>query len=254
MRIRHSVLLCSFCLGLILPAPSRPTGADATAPVHVSISKPLTPITDVLASLAKQTGQTILTDDTAVAPVGIADLQAPTLDDMLNSLKSLDAGLVWQKIYLPKDGALPTGTDLSAQVMALKSVVATGLILADPTGIVSFSRKKADIQVPPPADMRLVYLVSDETVRAQRKAAKEADAAAKGAGTGGTPVAQATSGLQGAADIFSQMTPDQQRQALPLMFDQFRRIMQGMDPAVRDSLRQQFGGRRGTLPAPGNGQ
>ena len=63
--------------------------------------------------------------------------------------------------------------------------------------------------------------------------------------------------MQNAAAAFSQMTPDQQRQALPLMFQQFRAMMQGMDPSVRAEMRQQFGGRRGGLGgpnAPGNGQ
>ena len=148
-------------------------------PVHVSISKPLTPITDVLASLAKQTGQTILTDDTAVAPVGIADLQAPTLDDMLDSLKSLDAGLTWHKVYLPKDAPLPTGNDLSAQVRALQAIAAIGLSSSRTPAEPSPSPARRPTPRPPPADMRLVYLVTDEAVRAQRTAAKAAEAAAK---------------------------------------------------------------------------
>ena len=243
MRTLSLLLLCCVCLPLA-------AGADTPAPVHVVIGKPLTPITDVLASLAKQTGQTILSDDTAVAPVDVADLQAPTLDAMLDSLKSLDAGLTWQKVYLPKDASLPSGNDLSAQVRALKTVAASGLVIADAAGTVSFSRRKPNSQAAAPADMRLVYLVTDEAVRAQRLTAKQADARPADVPQ---PVSPAAS-IQNAAAAFSQMTPDEQRQALPLMFQQFRAMMQGMDPSVRAGLRQQFGGRRGGLNGPGNGQ
>ena len=156
----------------------------------------------------------------------------------------MDAGLTWQKVYLPKDAPLPSGNDLSAQVRALKSVAASGLVIADPAGIVAFSRKKPDTQAAVPADMRLVYLVTDEAVRAQRLAAKAAEPP-RPRTQPGRPAAS----MQNAAAAFSQMTPDEQRQALPLMFQQFRAIMQSMDPSVRQGLRQQFGGRRGGLRA-----
>ena len=253
MRLPVSLLFCGFCITLSLAAPR--IHADTPGPVKISITKPLTPVTDVLTALARQTNQIILPDDTAVAPLDVAELSAPTLDSALDDLKSLDAGLAWQKIYLPKDQPLPTGNDLSAQARALKAVAAAHLIIADPTGTVTFSRKKTDAPATPPDGMRLVYLVSDETVRAQRLAAKTAETAKPK--DAGTPVSQTATGMQNVADTFSQMSPDQQRQALPLMFDQFRRIMQSMDPTVRDQMRQQFGGRRGATTGngtPGNGQ
>ncbi|MBV9852273.1 MAG: hypothetical protein JO250_21610 [Armatimonadetes bacterium] len=230
MRRSAPLLLAGLCLAA--PALTPRAGADAPAPVTVSITKPLTPISDVLAALARQTGQTILTDDTVVAPVGVADLSAPTLDAMLDSLKALDSGLTWQKVYLPKGIPLPTGNDLSAQVRTLKTVAASGLVIADTAATVSFSRKKADAA--PPADMRLVYLVTDEAVRAQRAAAKTEAAKPKPT----TPVDQTASGMQSVASAFSQMTPDQQRQALPQMFQQFGSILQNMDPSLRAQMRQ----------------
>ena len=243
MRI-HSLLL-SCCLGVPLCCI-----ADTPAPVHVVIGKPLTPITDVLASLAKQTGQTILADDTAVAPVNVADLQAPTLDAMLDGLKALDAGLTWHKVYLPANAPLPTGNGLSAQVRALQAITADSLVIADPGKAVSLSHVTAE-DVATLSSRRLVYLVTDEAVRASRAAAK----AAEDKPATVTPGTQVASGMQSAATAFSRMTPDEQRQALPFMFQQFQAIMQGMDPSVRAQLRQQFGGRRrGGPPGPGNGQ
>ena len=137
---------------------------------------------------------------------------------------------------------------------ALQSVAADGLTVADAGGTVSFARQKADAPSVQPAGKRLVYLVTDEAVRAQRAAQKAADAAPKAAADqAATPAAS----MQNAAAAFSRMTPDEQRQALPLMFQQFRAIMQSMDPSVRQGLRQQFGGRRGGFGGqnvPGNGQ
>ena len=39
---------------------------------------------------------------------------------------------------------------------------------------------------------------------------------------------------------WARMTPDEQRQALPLMFQQFTQMMQKIDPAVRRDLFQQW--------------
>ena len=42
--------------------------------------------------------------------------------------------------------------------------------------------------------------------------------------------------MQGASEMLGRMTPDEQRQALPLMFQQFGQMMQKIDPTVRREL------------------
>ena len=105
--------------------------------------------------------------------------------------------------------------------------------------------------------MQVVYLVTNETVRTQREASQKTTgtAAANLApaalpapmpdATGQNPVGQntvgqAVSGLQSASEMLGRMTPDEQRQALPLMFQQFTQMMQKIDPAVRRDLFQQW--------------
>ena len=101
-----------------------------------------------------------------------------------------------------------------------------------------------------------MYLVTNETVRAQRLASKQAEEAKKQANT---PLNQTVGGLQNVATAFGQLTPDQQRTALPQMMQQFQQIMRSIDPSVIQDLRQQaqqnggspFGGKNGPGVPPG---
>ncbi|MDQ2688362.1 MAG: hypothetical protein M3Y28_10910 [Armatimonadota bacterium] len=225
---------------LLAFAPAFAAPETPAKPVHLEVTKPLTRVTDVLASLSRQTGTPILADDTAVDLLGIMSADKPSLEEALTTLVSLAPSLSWQRVYLPQSAPLPGADALSAQVRALKAIKATGLVVADPKTQSTVTLKTSnDTLSTPPDGMQVVYLVTDETVRAQREANKKA-AEAKDA----SPVNQTVAGLSSAADSFGQMTADQQRQAIPQLMMQFGRMMQGLNPAVRDEMRQQFQQRR----------
>ena len=253
--------------GLLICTAVSSRGAET--PVHLATTQSNTPLTQALATLSKQAGIPLLTDDTVVGTLGATTLDKPTLEAMLTSLTSLTPGLTWQKVYLPQETPLPTGEALSRQILALKAVnlktlKATQMVVTDAAQSTVTFRQSTETVATPPEGMQVVYLVTNESVRAKRQqdakqketansASKEAaDTQAAGpenaapAVPGATPqaanlpVTQAVGGLQNTADVFGQMTPDQQRQALPLLFQQFQRMMRSIDPSVMNDLRQQW--------------
>lgn len=230
-------------LGALLFLCLSPAGAAPEAPakgVHLEVTKPLTRVTDVLTSLSRQTGTPILADDTVVDTLGATTADKPSLDAALDLVVSLAPSLSWQRVYLPQGAALPGAETLSSQVRALKAITATGLVVTDPKAHSTVALKtSAETPAETPAGMRVVYLVTDETVRAQREANKKA-AEQKAA----SPVNKTVAGISGAADSFGQMSADEQRQAIPQLMMQFGRMMQGMNPAIRDEMRQQWQQRR----------
>ena len=225
------------------PAPAvttPPTAAPADTPIHFSVTAPASPVPTVLAALSKQVGVPILSDDTVAGTVGVMTVDQPGLEPTLDQVTKIVPGLTWQKVYLPQNAPLPKGEALSQQVRDLKALAATPLTLPDSAtkSLVSLSQQKLDAATPAPDGMQTVYLVTNETVRAQRLAAQKA--AGQNAATGQGAVGQAVSGLQSASDMLGQMTPDEQRQALPLMFQQFGQMIKNIDPTVRQQLFQQF--------------
>jgi hypothetical protein len=244
--IRNSVMAGVVITSLLLmPHMASAQNTPANAPVHVVVGKPLTPMTDVLASISKQAGVPILTDDTVVDTVGVTTIDKPSVEEMLTALVPLGQGLSWQRVELPQDGPLPSGSILSSQVRALKTIAATGLVVVDPTASSAISFSKSATATPAaPAGMRTVYLVTNEVVRAQRLAQKAADAK-KMVADSTAPVNGAVNGMSSAADDLGRMTPDQQREAIPLMFQQMMRMFQNIDPAIKEEMRKQFQGRMG---------
>jgi hypothetical protein len=232
------VITIAVCAALCGPLRAGAQIAPASSPIHVIVGKPLTRVTDVLADISKQSGIPILADDTVVDTLGVTTIDKPNLEDMLRALVALAPGLSWQRVYLPQDGPLPDANILSAQVRTLKAITATGLVVQEPgdRGGLTFS-KEASLSPVAPDGMRLVYLVTNETVRAQR----EADArTAKRKAAAAAPVETAVNGLSSVADDFSQMSPDQQREAIPQMMQQMMRMIQSIDPGVRQELQQRW--------------
>lgn len=225
---------------LLALAPAFAAPEAAAKPVHIVVTKPLTRVTDILASLSQQTGTPILADDTVVDTLGTMSVDKPSLEEALTTLTSLAPSLSWQRVFLPQGATVPGAETLSAQVRALKAINVTGLVVADPKTQSTVALKTStDTPAAPPDGMQVVYLVTNETVRAQREANKKA-AEAKDA----SPVNKTVAGISSAADSFGQMTADQQRQAIPQLMMQFGRMMQGLNPAIRDEMRQQFQQRR----------
>ncbi len=229
----HAVLAGLLFATCLSPLVAAPTDATPNAPLHESVGKPLTPVTDVLTDLARQSGVPILFDDTVIDTLGVTTLDKPSVEGMLSALVPLGQGLSWQRVYLPQDAPLPDGTTLAAEVHALKSVAQTGLVVADPAtpGALSFSKSVQSAPSAPPAGMKTVYLVTNEVVRAQRLADQKAAAQKQPA-----PVDHAVAGMQTAADDLGRMTPDEQRQAIPLMMQQMMRMFQSIDPGVRQEM------------------
>jgi hypothetical protein len=231
------------------------TPPPLAVPLHLTVTKPLTPVTDVLASLSKQSGVPILADDTVVDTLGVASIDKPTLPEMLDTITSLLPALTWQRVDLPGNAPLPTANALSAEVRDLKNLTGTMLSVTDPAAktSITFARTAIDLSKAPDGTVKTVYLVTNETVRAQRLADKQADDAKKQAQT---PLNQTVGGLQNVAAAFGQLTPDEQRTALPQMMQQFQQIMRSIDPSVIQDLRQNaaqnggnpFGGNNGPRP------
>lgn len=227
MRFPPILSLCGLSLLLTLPVLADPS-------LHVVTTQPQTPLTQALADLAKQSGTAILTDNTVTASLPATTLQADNVGAMLTKLGTSVPGLSWRKVYLPKDAPLPTGQALSQEVRALQAITPLSLIVASPTDRLTFMHTFA-ADAAAPASMQAVYLVTDNAVPST-PAAPAAPPAAPAA----TPIEQTTNGMQTVADAFSKMTPAEQSQALPAMFQQFQRIMQTMDPAVRQQLNNQL--------------
>lgn len=239
MKTLILALACVLCGGICL--------ADDTA-LHLKVDKPLTPVTTALASLSHQAGIPILADNTVVDTLGLTSIDQPGLEPMLDTLVKIIPALSWQKIYLPKDAPLPDADALSAQVRTLKAIPLTTITVWDPMthSLVFYAADKSSTAGENGAH-QLVYLVTNEVVRQQRIDNAKKAAAAKAEATQG-PVNQAVGGLQNAAELLGQMTPDEQRKALPLMFQQFRQMIQNINPSVMSDLRKMRPGR------PQNGQ
>lgn len=227
-------------IGALMLLASLPAVAAPDAPVHLVVTKPLTRVTDALASISRQSGTPILADDTVVDTLGVTTVDKPSVEAMLDFVKTLAPALTWQRVYLPQATPLPDAGALSSQVRALKAITGTGLIVADPAAhsTVAFktsTKTSTDTPAAPPEGMKVVYLVTNETVRAQREANKKAAEEKKAA-----PVNQAVANVNSAADAFARMNADEQRQAIPQLFQQFGRMFQSLDPAVRQEMGQQF--------------
>lgn len=211
------------------------------APVTLSITQPQTPVAAALAALSKQTGTPILADDTVTGALGTTTVDKPTLEEMLTYVQTLSPGLSWQRVFLPSNAPLPSGDVLSEQIRALKAIAATGLVAADPTAksVIAFSRRETpDAEKTAPAGMQTVYLLTNETVRAGRLAAKKAADDKKKVAAGAPTLEKFSAGVQNIPTMFGQLSPDQQRQALGVMMQQAAAIWQNMDPGLRQQLQQ----------------
>ena len=217
-----------------LPASVR---AQTPTTLTISVDQPQTPVTDVLASLSRQSGVPILWDSTVVDMVGAMHLSEASVPAILSALNESAPGLTWRAVYLPRRVPLPTGDQLSAQVLTLQSLALSGLQVADPSArsTILFS-KQSRADAPAPAGTRLVYLVTDETLRAERAADQSRDAAAAQ-----IPQRLSVADLTAAADLFSHMTPDQQRQAAPQLAQQLSRLLKSADPTVRRQVSRALG-------------
>lgn len=227
-------------LALAMPAGAAPLAqaaakTAAAAPVHLVIAGPKTPITDALFELGKQTSMTIVADDSVKGTLSAMTIDKPDLGQALDAIAAASPGVAWQKIYLAADATLPDANTLAAQVRALNAITASHMLVANPAthANLRFARDPSDSQATSTAGMQTVYLVTNQAAPVQ-------SAAAPAASAGKTAVEQTVAGIQDSADEFAKLTPQEQSQAVPLMFLQFQRIYQSMDPGLRAALTNQF--------------
>jgi len=223
------------CLTVLFAAPivarADTNSAPPTKPLLVTVDKTSTPVTDILAKLSTQSGVKILADDTVIDAIGEARISAPNLEGAFKTLASLDPGLTWNKITLSAGAAIPSAEDLSAAVLALRKIKSDAMSITD-----GAAGSTTSIQSAPPStststtadDKIVVYLVTNETVRQQRIDDK-ANAKYK---QGPTAVESTMADLRSIADRFSQMTPDQQSEVMPLIWSQLRYITRNLGPEV----------------------
>ena len=220
--IAASILFVGFAL---------PAAAGVNTPVHVTVDK-TAHIADLLTLLSAKTGVPIISDDTMIDTIDIADIREPGLEPMFNALTVLDPGLTWQRIYLPRKGLLPDGDLLVKQIHALKPGVKAGIVFSGPPDNAATSFVKADrgSGIAPPNGMRVAYLVTNESVRRMRLTGKWSMRSGKQVAQ--TPLEQAMSGLESASAALKKMSPAEQQQTLAAM----RQMLSQFDPTVLAQL------------------
>ena len=220
------------CIMTVLSAPivarADQNPPPSTKPLLVTVDKTSTAVTDILAKLSSQSGIKILSDDTVIDAIGEARISAPNLEGALKTLASLDPGLTWEKITLSTGAAIPSGEDLSAAVQALRKIKSDAFSITDGAAGSTMSIQSTPPSTSTGGDKIVVYLVTNETVRQQRIDDK-ANAKYK---QGPTAVESTMADLRSIADRFSQMTPDQQSEVMPLIWSQLRYITRSLGPEV----------------------
>lgn len=231
---------------------SIPAFADTpAAPLKLNISRPNTPVVEVLSSLAKQSGQTILADDSVIDTIGLTSITKGSVEEMLNALSTAAPGVSWRKVYILADAPLPDAAALGAQIRALDTVSSSKLISVAPGGtVVDFVRSAATSVPSADSTMRAVYFVSDEAVRAKRiadaRAVTSRNAPAP-AGAQSTPQPssyhdQAVTGMQASLNALQQMSPQDRMQVLPQMAKDWFSLLHSMSREERQALRQAMRG------------
>jgi hypothetical protein len=245
----RSLILLAVSLS-VLPITRGTAQAPPTTPLHIVISHSLTPITAVLTTLSRQSGVPILADDTVIDTLGVADIAKPTLPEMLDAITALAPAETWQRVTIPSDAPLPDADSLSAQVRDLQTLMESRVTITDPGThtTVSYSRVATDTSKFADTTDRTVYLVTNETVRAQRIAEAKARAAKA---LPDTPLKQIDSGMAAVQNAFTQMTPAEQYQGVMKFSGMMGQLFTSLDPSVMAKIQQQAAQYKGGM---GNGQ
>ena len=218
------------------------------------MTKPLTPLTDVLASLSQQSGVTILADDTVVDKLGVTTIDKPSVPEMLDAIKWLLPAISWKRVSIPGDCPIPDANTLSAEVRTLETMPTPGLIIADLNArtATSYSRTAPDPAPDFITPAHTIYLLTNETVRSVRASEKEL-AAVRQAPIDAQKmlhamIPSAQLGMQTVANLFAQLTPDQQDTALSQMIFDWQRIIRSTNPSVLQKLQQSLSDEVGGTP------
>jgi hypothetical protein len=244
------------------------TSAFAQTPLKLTITKPFTPVTEILASLAKQSGTPIVADDTVVDTLGAGTVAAPTVPEMLDAIKELLPDLTWERVEIPKDAPVPNADNLSAEMRELQALNEGPITITDPVKrlttryslteshrfiiIIPSGKEVRDLPaIADPSD-KIVYLVTDEVVRNVRDYHKQL-AADKQRGIDATNREQALrptpqAGLLRVFGLYKQLTPEEQHDNLESMVFKWREIIRATDPAVLLEVEQQYPGLVGDPP------
>jgi hypothetical protein len=243
--------LLSFAgLLFVLPLGSALAQAPAMAPLHIVISHSQTPITDVLTTLSRQSSVPILADDTVIDTLGVSDIAKATVPEMLDAITAMAPAETWQRVTIPSDAPLPDADSLSAQVRDLQTLMESRVTITNPDThmTVNYSRTAGDTaKIGDPTD-RVVYLVTNETVRAQRLAEAKAKADKP---VSDTPLKQLDNTMQAVQNAFSQLTPDEQYQGVMKVSSMMGQMFTSLDPSVMAKIQQQAAQFKGGM---GNGQ
>ena len=225
-----AIIPCLCLLALASPAVrAADSGASPVKPLLVTVTKSSTPVTDVLTQLSTQSGVRILADSTVIDVIGEARIGAPTLNDALKTLAALDPGLTWNKLTFSANTTVPNAEDLAATVLALRKIKSDDISIVDgATGSTMTIDKGAANQTADTGKI-VVYLVTNETVRAQQLADKENARYRQG---GDAAVEHTMADLKSIASRFDQMTPDQQSEVMPIIWSQLRYITRNIPPEV----------------------
>jgi hypothetical protein len=204
------------------------TPSTTSTAISVNVSQPSTPVADVLTSLSHQAGVRILADSTVTDTIGEGRIGASNLEDALNALTKLDPGLTWSRVSLPADAAVPSADDLSAAVRALRKIKAGALTIAGADGSTISINTTSSAQPSGRHDI-IVYLVTNETEFDKLANEKANERYTRG---GSQAIESTMANLHAIGDTFNQMTPDQQSEVMPLIWQQLRYITRNISPEV----------------------
>ena len=226
-------LIPRLCIAMLFMGSLVAQAADGPAAkvskVNLDVTEAATPVTDVLATLSRQSGARIIADSTVVDTIGAARIATTTLDDALTSLTQLDPGLTWNKITLSADAVVPNADDLSAALRALRKIKSDDISVSGNSADSSMSVHKEATVTSADDHKVVVYLVTNETVW-DRKQDEKVNAHYRQGGA--EAVENTMTNLRLIANTFDQMTPDQQSQIMPVIWSQLRYITRNISPEV----------------------
>lgn len=195
--------------------------------VDVTVSASGTPVRDVLASLASQSGQKIIVESSVKGTVKSA-VKAESLDAALTVVCKA-ANLTWRKVYIDPKSELLEKPDRFASILRLMAgmsfpdVVVAGSSTAK-VGLLCQQKQSVEAaqdKIVKDLGMEPVYLVSNDATIAAREGVSAA-------------VKNYSKATQDQLDMFMKMTPEEREQALLESLN----MMDNMGPEYYASLMQ----------------
>ena len=165
MRITLAIAALSVAAVALAPPGAR---ADTAAPLTLTITQDGAKVSDALGVLQKESNATLVVDNTVIGTMGRAKVSFPTLNDMLDFLRTMEPGLTWAKLYLPSNRPVPTSDQCYDLVRTLTWLAQQGsATLVSSTTTITVVQKNTTT-LTPPTGQREIWYVSDEQIRYQR--------------------------------------------------------------------------------------